>query len=293
MRTYTMTRWAGLCAVAAGCALFAAPVFAEEADGTAAPADLATLQKRLDALEQQYASAAQCGQTCCQSLCCDPCHCPGVVFGAELALLRFHDSLGLANSYNDLEAAPRIWAGWTGAGGLGARVRWFDYEDTSSTSLVERVRLYTVDMEITDTFQLGAKWSGLLSGGVRYAELNERNFDFLKGIRYVNSGAGPVLGVELYRQVTNSISLFALGRESLIFSDESIGIDAGKTVVRPQNTTFAISEIQLGGEWRKPLQGTAYFFARIAAEGQWWGGAQVGVVDVGLVGVTAAVGIYR
>jgi hypothetical protein len=289
-----MTRWAGLCAIVAGCALFATRVSAEEGQATASPADLATLQKRLDDLEKQIASGSPCGQTCCESLCCDPCHCPGVVFGAELSFLRFHDNLGLANRYNDLEAAPRIWAGWTTAGGLGARIRWFNYQDTSSASIDERVRLYTVDLEVTDSFQLGSKWSGLLSGGVRYAENN----DFLRifgGTRYVDSGTGPVLGVELYRQVTDHFSLFAIGRESLLFGNEVF--ETPRRVGRSQNTLFAISEIQLGGEWRKPLNGTAYFFARSAVEAQWWGGAESYFRElndsVGLVGGTMAVGISR
>jgi hypothetical protein len=280
-----MTRWAGLCAIVAGCALFATRVSAEEGQATASPADLATLQKRLDDLEKQIASGPQCGQTCCESVCCDPCHCPGVVFGAEMSMMRFHDNLGLADRYNDLEAAPRIWAGWTTAGGLGARLRWFDYQDTSSASLVERVRLYTVDMEVTDSFQLGSKWSGLLSGGVRYGENN----DIIDRVRFVDSGTGPLLGVELYRQVTDHFSLFALGRESLLFGDS---VRDTARVVRAQNTLFSISEIQLGGEWRKPLNGTAYLFARTAVEAQWWGGGQEGV-DCGLIGGTMAVGIAR
>jgi hypothetical protein len=292
-----MTRWVGLGALLAGCALFAMRVSAEEGQATASPADLATLQKRLDDLEKQVASGPQCGQACCDSMCCDPCHCPGVVFGTEMSMLRFHDNIGLADRYNDLEAAPRIWAGWTTAGGLGARIRWFDYQDTSSASDIERVRLYTVDMEITDSFQLGSKWSGLLSGGVRYAEENDLVHFAIDEplLRNVNSGTGPLLGVELYRQVTDRFSLFVLGRESLLFGNTSIS--EGPAAERVQNTLFAISEIQLGGEWRKALNGTAYLFARTAVEAQWWGGPAIlvefGSRDIGLVGGTMAVGICR
>jgi hypothetical protein len=284
-----MTRWAGLCAIVAGCALCATRVSADEGQATASPADLATLQKRLDDLEKQVASGPQCGQACCDSVCCDPCHCPGVVFGAEMSLMRFHEAVGFADRYNDLEAAPRIWAGWTSASGLGARIRWFDYQDTSSASEVERIRLYTVDMEITDSFQLGSKWSGLLSGGVRYGEDNE----IVEGGRLVGSGVGPVLGVELYRQVTDNFSLFVLGRESLLFGN-SVYEDGG--VERAQNTLFTISEIQLGGEWRKALNGTAYMFVRTAVEAQWWGGSQSTIdfaSNVGLIGGTTAIGICR
>ena len=294
MRTCTMTRWAGLCATVAGCVLSVARVSAEEGEETAAPADLATLQRRLDDLEKQVASNPGNTQTCC-----DPCPCPGFTFGAEMAMLKFHENVGAAEGYGDWEPAPRIWAGWTTAGGLGIRFRWFDYQDSNADSVIERVRLYTVDAEVTDSFQLGSKWSGLFSGGVRYGENNEITEFGMGGTRrLLDCGVGPVVGVELNRRVTDHISLFAVGRESLLFgnvvSDEVVP-------VRVSNTCFSISEIQLGGEWRRPFNGCAYFFARTAVEAQWWGGSQTSApayfdgyaTDVGLVGATVSIGICR
>jgi hypothetical protein len=284
-----MLRWAGLCTILAGCALFAAWASADDAIPVPGSSpDLATLQKRLDDLEKQIG----CGQGCCETVCCDPCHCPGVVVGLEVAFLRLHEDQGNADPYNDLEAAPRIWAGYEGANGLGVRARWFNYWDTSSAANILRAHLYTVDIEATDAFQLGSKWSGLITGGVRYAEDNQL---FFPGTRFVTCGTGPVLGMELTRPIGEHFALFALGRESILFGDTVEGPAA--TALRARNTLFDVTEIQLGAQYQRTFNGSTYGFVRLAFEGQYWCGGSgdpFGVsANVGLIGGVAAIGLCR
>jgi hypothetical protein len=62
-------------------------------------------------------------------------------------------------------------------------------------------------------------------------------------------------------------------------------------VSRGVNGCYTISELQLGGQWQRPLKGTAYFFIRGAVEAQCWQDVSSGFV--GLVGGNVAMGLYR
>lgn len=97
-------------------------------------------------------------------------------FGAEVVLLRPYHSEGDSPGFNFF-SAPRVWLGYTGERGLGARVRWFNYQADNpgnDDSDISDLDITVLDFELTDKFRLG-HWNGILSGGLRYADYEEIN----------------------------------------------------------------------------------------------------------------------
>jgi len=93
-------------------------------------------------------------------------------------------------------------------GGLGYRVRYFDWEGSGS----DTAEIMTIDFEVFDGFQLGS-WDGEYSVGIRYGEFDEEYYtDY--------DGWGPTLGVELTRQLSGAFSLYAGARGSLLYGNE-------------------------------------------------------------------------
>lgn len=223
---------------------------------------------------------------------CHPCSTqPGLTFNAEVTFLKPYQSEGESPGF-DHEAAPRVSMGYTGNEGLGVRVRWFDYETVNPANigvpaLIEKFDLDVVDVEVTDKFRLG-HWDGLLSGGLRYADYEE--FGFFDADR-MNDSLGPVIGVELSRNVNSKLQLFGLARASLQFAGD--GVDNGRPM---SNMFFSISEIQIGAERTLREVRGGRVFIRGAFEAQRWSGGVIGdgdSEDLGLIGGTVAIGIAR
>ena len=263
----------------------------------ASSAQFASLQNRIDELEAQLASIrSAAGGGCCDSASCDgscdscawPCYTPGLVFGAELTFLRPFQSEGQMVGF-DYKAAPRIWLGWQNANGFGIRGRWFEYDGggAAAGSLYQDVDTYLIDIEATDTFRLGHKWSGLFSAGLRFAQYRETNNG--GGVLETDSAIGPVVGVELYRPIACNWYVLGIGRTSFLFTDATQDI-----LTLREDTTFSVSELQLGVEYRRDLGGTAALFARAMVEAQYWSAVSDGdSEDVSFFGGGFALGITR
>lgn len=313
-----------LCGLALGCVGQFHSALADDIEFVSTTA-FAAMTERLSDVEGRVAAIERRGgyddfdAGCDDDGWCDDCHGSGLTFTTELLLLRVHDNNQSAPSgtvFDSFDAAPRITVGWQTASGIGVRARWFDYDTSTSFGLSNPLpsfyytswNLIATDFEATAAFQWGSRWSGLVSGGVRYAECMNRadeNFDdgsSNAAIAGYDDSFGPVAGLELQRIVTDRVSLFTTVRQSIQFGDtrndflarDNTGALLFTSSLPRENQTFSISEIQLGAQWQRPIGTDALLFVRGAFEGQYWcssGGS--GASDLALIGGQLAIGISR
>lgn len=276
---------------------------------------------------------------------CPPCQCrtPGFYAGAELTLLKpylggtcldtpcFVDSGDSAVTTLmpgfDLYSAPRLTLGYMSCTGLGIRARWWRMDlhaegteryvnpelptDIFTGDVAASLDAQTFDLEVTDVTVLNGKWDLMISGGVRYADLdfsraadgtlgegdagvsakNFRRSDF--------EGLGGTAAVELRRPWFRRVGIFANVRGSLLYgrtggfvSRETAGITSPPRSGTEGGITRSMWEAQLGCDWTKELWHGTHLTSRIAAEAQCWD-SMIGSADVGFVGMTFAVGLIR
>ncbi|MAV36966.1 MAG: hypothetical protein CMJ59_16080 [Planctomycetaceae bacterium] len=242
----------------------------------AATNSYSALEQRVSALEQQKNTGESSKRG-------------GATVGAEVVFLRpFGTDNGMRG--HDYQAAPRVWLGWQGERDLGMRVRWFEYHQSNlgSPDVVD-VEAMHFDLELTSEFNLGGHWNALLSGGTRYAEVTHADEDDDEETMG-KQGTGPVLGFELSRDVTSNVGLFVLGRTSIQFGN---GSDTGDDESHDYET-FAVTEIQIGTEWNRPILGTALTFVRAGVESQFYHHvADADDESLGLFGANLSFGIQR
>jgi hypothetical protein len=246
-------------------------------------ARLAELESRIAASNVGCADAVGgCGGNGCGDCCNDCCGCPGFVAGAEILWLKAFNSNTSFGDFN-YDEGFRWWLGYQGAGGLGARVRAFDYSQLAANGDI--VDIQTADFEVYDAVQLGCNWDVVIGGGLRYTDAR-----FLSGAAGTDTqifGTGPVVTAELYRHVSDRAALFAIVHESIVAGDANVG-----GAVAVTDDTMFVSEIQLGGQLHREYNG-GLLFARLGWEAQWYSDT----IDVGesvsLMGITAGVGLMR
>ena len=256
----------------------------------ASHAELNNLYARLAELESRIAAsnvsgcgcADACGGGCnggCGGYCDDCCcGCPGFVGGAEILWLEVFESDGVGAF--DFNEGFRWWLGYQGAGGLGVRVRAFDYQQTVGASDVD---IQSFDFEVYDAVQLGCNWDLIIGGGVRYLDfLNDTNGggdDFI-------AGTGLVLTAELYRHISDRAALYAIGRTSIVGGDGAVG-----GVIADNLTTFT-TEIQIGAQLHREWNG-GLLFARAGWEAQTYDEPQENDELITLLGGVLSVGLMR
>jgi hypothetical protein len=243
-------------------------------------ARLAELESRIAAGNVGCADAVGgCGSGCGD--CCDDCcGCPGWVGGVEIVWLKAFSS---GNDFGDFnyEDGFRGWFGYQGAGGLGARLRYFDYQQTAANG--DFVDIEAFDAEVYDTFQVGCNWDLLLGGGIRYLETEVLgNAADLHAIH----GVGPVVTAELYRHISDRAALYVIGRQSIVAGD---GIFNNALTT---DLTTAATEFQLGGQLHRETNG-GLVFARLGWESQYFYDLQDGEEGVTLMGLAASIGLMR
>ena len=280
-------------AILAAWALFAPIALVQAQDvQLASHAELNDLYARLAELESRIAASNVSGCGCadaagngCGDCCDDCCGCPGAVAGAEILWLKAFNSNASFGDFN-YDEGFRWWLGYQGAGGLGVRVRGFDYSQIAPNT-GDIVDIETIDFEVYDSFQLGCNWDVVIGGGLRYTD--SRFLYNQLGIDTQIFGTGPVVTAELYRHVSDRAALYVIGRESIVAGDANV---TGGTGVGVTDDTMFISELQLGGQLHREYNG-GLLFARLGWEAQWYGDT----VDIGesvsLMGVAASVGLMR
>jgi hypothetical protein len=285
--------------------------------------EITHLRARLAALEstveQENGNGCQtCNNCCCSPCCCDP-RSAGLVAGAEMLFLKPHSAGGMmgitaAPVEFGYEIAPRVWLGFADATGLGARIRWTDFDHTEAApSLVPgstdsvTFDLSVLDFEATLATELGYNWDATVFGGLRCVDYNEtlerRTGAVLNADATISSGTiGLTAGGEVRRPVYRNLSVFGGLRASVMMGDEGFR-SATLPVLNfvAMDTIKYIYEAQLGAELTQPLPSGGVFFLRGAFEGQVWDGYNINAYlpalpqfdAVGFGGFTIGAGIMR
>ncbi|MBI2823684.1 MAG: hypothetical protein HYX69_03210 [Planctomycetia bacterium] len=275
------------------------------------------------------------------------CRRCGIVFGSELILLKPVASNGdlpgssfnvtfasilppvinfnVHNNFN-FETTPRFWLGYVTNSGLGFRVQYWEFRQSTSGSFLDGIdlvqvggamRFRTFDWEVTQQVSY-RKWRMLAFGGFRYGEVRQSEFFHVLGPTFsfdqskAFNGIGLTGGANLYRSLFNlqGLSWYTNTRGSVLFGDRSYNYNAGVDILFPvtattnvkvSGDTLGILEIGTGPQWQMPLARGGQFFVRGGFEGQLW--LNSGTIDntpldgslgnVGFGGFSIAAGILR
>lgn len=221
---------------------------------------------------QQSPTMKECVTGTCQECCCPR---GGWVGGAGVYVIKPHWTTNPAfaaevtsggvsvDSQTDFPysyySSPLLWFGYVGENGLGARTRFWlfdqsstltrtndgsvnyisaaplNYLNSSSTAgdiltFSSGLDLEVVDFELTQTFQAGT-FSGQLSAGGRYTRIQQTyhhveapltTLDDIVNSSQTFHGFGPSLGAEVRRSILDSgLALYANGRGSMLFGKSS------------------------------------------------------------------------
>lgn len=209
----------------------------------------------------------------------------------------------------DFLPAWRLWGGWSDEEGLGARVRWWQYDQFSSATdslgtTETRLIFQKLDVEVTEQVSFGP-WDMLLSGGATWIG-NELDLgsSTTNGIdRWRMDAAGVTAGIQAVRRSRRfeHWRWFASAQGSAVF-----GNNLAQTVAEPigsqPSTVGGIFEFAIGPRWERNIGGGAIAFAGGNAEAQYWmtslGAINDGLVPdgqgaLGLVGLSFNLGIRR
>lgn len=221
---------------------------------------------------QQSPAMMECVTGTCQECCCPR---GGWVGGAGVYVIKPHWTTNPAfaaevtsggvsvDSQTDFPysyySSPLLWFGYVGENGLGARTRFWlfdqsstltrtndgsvnyisaaplNYLNSSSTAgdiltFSSGLDVEVVDFELTQTFQAGA-FSGQLSAGGRYTSIQQTyhhveapltTLDDIVNSSQTFHGFGPSIGAEVRRSILDSgLALYANGRGSMLFGKSS------------------------------------------------------------------------
>jgi hypothetical protein len=268
------------------------------------------------------------GSTCCGSACCDRCcRTHGLIVGADISFLKPHHSNGNGMSgllaiggapgvggvETDLEAAFRGWLGWQSAGGIGARVRYWDFDHGYGEQFlagpvilfppfgpqISSVRhdwdVSAIDAEVFRSLYFDCGADVTFSAGLRYVDYSESvgafNGDVLQiGRSKGMTGLGMVTGLEVRQRLGYNLGMFSHLRGSVVMGDETNqAFEFGFVLQENQiDDVKFIYEAQAGLEYIIPVYCGGYWFVRGGAEVQYWDG--FGVDNVGLIQDNASVG---
>ena len=219
----------------------------------------------------QTSQQAPAMMDCAAGACQECCPHGGWVGGAGIYVIKPHWTTNPAfattvtsggvnvDSQTDFRysyyATPLVWFGYVGENGLGARTRFWLFDQSSTLSRTNDgsvtfisaaplnylnssstagdvltfnsgLKVHVIDFELTQTFQAGA-FTGQLSAGGRYTRIEQTyhhreapltQLDDIVDSSHAFQGFGPSIGAEVRRSILNEgISLYANGRGSLLF----------------------------------------------------------------------------
>jgi hypothetical protein len=298
-----------------------------------------------DDLAAPAASCDSCGDVGCADWGCGGINfggSSGLVAGFEITFLKPHlnaaESVEIIPGFplteiedNEYNAAPRFWVGYVGNDGLGARIRWWEFNHTlngETFTLVDQqaveqldslggLEVEALDIEMTQEIDLGL-WDMTIGGGVRYGRTEHYMSQLYADELFIDAysdfdGFGPTLFADMRRPIgCNGFALVGNVRASLLFGEDKVNayteFPAGDDLLIIQDVhiardnSVAVLEAQMGGEYSSDIGCGTRVFARGVAEGQIWtdatrqidmGTASIESSDIGLVGLTFGVGLAR
>ena len=221
----------------------------------------------------------------------------------------------------DYKTSPRVWLGYMDrCSGLGVRTRFWVYDQTSSLdyqpgavppntireysldslaswipgandtlTASSRIRVYTIDAEITQQVALGC-WKTNFGGGLRGAALyQDATYIYTQDQEGRTASAenhfdsiGPTVSAEFKRPIgCRGFALVGNVRGSLLFGDDT---SSGRITTGPNSRSYTgdsrqaaavgVGEIQLGTEWTCELPAICGHFAVEGLwESQYWAGS--------------------
>lgn len=166
----------------------------------------------------------------------------GLVFGIEGLLFKYHRADGVrAGSYSNVPPSytddvefdhmltPRITLGYVSDGGLGFRVRWWQYDQEGDpvfpeTGVGMSVETDTLDLELFEVINLSERWTVEVSGGFRYNTFDELMVDPIPGAVRLNAfeGWGGIVGLEGRRSLGVWGGLYARARAAVMMDDKLV-----------------------------------------------------------------------
>lgn len=246
---------------------------------------------------------------------------PGVFYGgAEVIFFKPFGEAGTqpqeiiaATAATDFLPAWRLWGGWSDADGLGARIRWWQYDQFSYASEFglenfSRLIFQKLDLEVTQQFERGL-WDLMASGGVTWVG-NELDYGLVGATpinRWRMDAAGVTAGLQAVRASRNYEYWRWVGavQASGVFGNslaDAVGRAGEDPVGEQPSTVGGILELSIGPRWERPIGGGASLFAGGNAEAQYWmtslgsildGNVPDGQGSLGLVGLSFNLGIRR
>jgi len=233
--------------------------------------------------------------------------CGGLIGGFEYLWLRPYASGGLydtgaGGAQQNFNPAWRTWIGYQNADGLGARMRYFEYNRSAAGAAAGSnlgVEFRTLDAELTQAVDF-RRWNLLMSGGIRYAEsgVTRNDPNVIAPINSGFSGFGLTTSATATRDLNQSGSLrFVAGsRWSAVYGNSSNTSPAG-VVTTNRDDLANILELNIGPQYRRRLRNGAYLTSTIGLEAQYWSNAFTlpgGVgTDAGFAGFSSAVALTR
>jgi hypothetical protein len=240
----------------------------------------------------------------------------GLYGGAEIIFFKPFGEAGTtpqeaiaASGAEDFLPAWRLWGGWSDSDGLGARIRWWQYDQFSTASdltgtATSRLIFQKLDLEATQQVGFGS-WDMMLSCGVTWIG-NELDLGVGGGgdfDRWRMDAAGVTAGVQAVRRSRRfeCCRWFGSAQASGVFGN-SVSQTQSDPIGAQPSTVGGILEFAVGPRWERSIGGGATAFAGGNAEAQYWmtglGSLADGLVPdgqgtLGLVGLSVNVGIRR
>lgn len=186
-----------------------------------------------------------------------PPSCPWTLEAALLYLeADSEDSSGYEDQ--DYEAGYRISLAYQAdQSSWGYRVRYFSFDGTDGSSSEEGPEIQAIDVEAFRPVSLGS-WNGEWSVGVRHLDLEE---PYAGSPEVDYDGLGPVVGIDLTRDLSGPWAIYVNGRASYLFGEDDEDHAADDTPVLEVGAGIQRSlEIgNCGGYVRLGLEAHRYF----------------------------------
>ncbi|TWT42573.1 hypothetical protein [Botrimarina hoheduenensis] len=244
-------------------------------------------------LDAQLASASDmdsaielCGYS---NACCCNTGMPTVVFDVDFMFLKYNQSGGVqssdagemignkGNAEFDFEFSPRFTLGVENCDGLGARVRYWYFDESAPTTGsggFVAVDAYTFDAEIYKRVQIARSTFIEGFGGIRWSEFNLYDDTDLE---WTVDGVGITTGLELSQYIRCNHRLYARSRLSVVAGDVFLADEGDlddSTGMGFDNTSLQV-ELAAGYEGRTRIGRGVTLVYGAGAELQNWSDAAI------------------